>query len=121
MKIIINTNSNENTAVRNVSRKFNELCGTDAANDMLTEIKNYGIKADVIPTNEGTSTIIIIPDKIVYAVMKIIAKLVNFISIIKPIAINLFEDIESEVESLEDLKKDQDVEQRLEDLKAEQH
>lgn len=107
MKIIINTNSNENTAVRNVSRKFNELCGTEAANDMLTEIKNYGIKADVMmPTNDGTSTVIIIPDKIVYAVMKITAKLVNFISILKPIAINLFDDIESEIDSLEDLRAD---------------
>lgn len=106
MKIIINTNSNENAAVRNVSRKFNEMCGHDAANDMLAEIKNYGIKADVMPTNDGTSTVIIIPDKIVHVVMKITAKLVNFISILKPIVFNLFDDIESEMDSLEDLRTD---------------
>jgi hypothetical protein len=106
MKIIINTNSNENAAVRNVSRKFNEMCGHDAANDMLAEIKNYGIKADVMPTNDGTSTVIIIPDKVVNAIAKIIAKMMNFISILKPIMINFFEDISEEFDSLEDLRDD---------------
>lgn len=104
MKINITTSANENTAVYNVSRKFNELCGTEAANDMLEEIKKYGIKADVMPTNAGTSTVIIIPDKVVNAVAKIIVKLMNFISILKPIVINLFEDISEEFDSLEDLK-----------------
>lgn len=121
MKIRITTNANENTAIRNASRKFTDLCGADAANDLLEESKKYGMKADFLSGNDGTTTVIIIPDKVVISVIKIISKLMNFISIIKPIAINIFEDIEGEIESLEDLKNDREVDQRLEDLKAEQH
>ena len=108
MKITITTSYNENDSIHHVARKFTELCGTEATNTMLEESKKYGFKAENIPCNEGTYTTIIIPDKVVHAVTKIIAKMINFINILKPIVINFFEDISEEFDSLEDLKVDDD-------------
>ena len=112
MKIRITTSNNENAAIHNASRKFTDLYGDEATKNMIEESKKYGMKADFLSGDGGTTAVIVIPDKIVISVIKIIAKMMNFISIIKPATINLFEDIEDEVQSLEDLKEDQKTEQR---------